>query len=108
MRNVAAFQVRYLMQDIATTPGIPQIKYAASSADVEAAAPNSWSKVQAVEICLELFGNESIDMPTGSTYTGCTGTVTYSTLAAPRAQRMHLTFRNIFQLRGQGQTGAVL
>ena len=99
VRNVAAFQVRYLMQDIATTPGIPQIKYAASSADVEAAAPNSWSKVQAVEICLELFGNESIDMPTGSTY---------STLAAPRAQRMHLTFRNIFQLRGQGQTGAVL
>ncbi|ACM33972.1 PilW family protein [[Acidovorax] ebreus] len=107
VRNVAAFQVRYLMQDITTTPGIPQINYAASNATVEAVA-NGWAKVQAVEVCLELFGNEAIDLPAGSTYTGCAGPVAYDTLTGARARRMHLTFRNVFQLRGQGQTGAVL
>lgn len=107
VRNVAAFQVRYLMQDNATTPGSPQINYAASNTTVDAET-NGWAKVQAVEVCLELFGDEAIDLPASSTYTGCSGTVTYSTLTGSRARRMHLTFRNVFQLRGQGQTGAVL
>lgn len=104
VRNVAAFQVRYLMQDIATTPGIPQVNSVASAPT----DPASWPKVQAVEICLELFGNETVDLPADSTYMGCAGPVTYSTLTGVRARRIHLAFRSIFQLRGQGQTGAVL
>ena len=104
VRNVAAFQVRYLMQDITTTPGIPQVNSVASAPT----DPASWPKVQAVEICLELFGNETVDLPEGSTYMGCAGPVTYSTLTGVRARRIHLAFRSIFQLRGQGQTGAVL
>lgn len=107
VRNVAAFQVRYLMQDNSTTPGSPQISYAASNATVDAET-NGWAKVQAVEVCLELFGDEAIDLPTNSTYAGCSGPVSYSTLTGTRARRMHMTFRSVFQLRGQGQTGTVL
>ncbi len=103
VRNVAAFQVRYVMQDITTTPGIPQVEYVASQS-----ATNGWAKVQAVEFCLELYGNEPIDLPADSTYTGCSGPVAYSTLTGERARRLHLAFRSVFQLRGQGQTGAVL
>lgn len=106
VRNVAAFQVRYLMQDITSTPGNPQIRYATAS-DVQGET-NGWAKVQAAEVCLELFGDEAIDLPSGSTYTGCNGAVNYSSLTGARAKRMHLTFRSVFQLRGQGQTGAVL
>lgn len=107
VRNVAAFQVRYVMQDITTTPGIPQVEYVASHSAVESAT-NGWAKVQAVEVCLELYGNEPLDLPAGSTYTGCSGPVAYSTLTGERARRLHLAFRSVFQLRGQGQTGAVL
>lgn len=107
VRNVAAFQVRYLLQDNASTPGIPQISYVTSPADIDA-IPNGWARVQALEVCLELFGNEPIDLPANSQYTGCTGPVQYSTLTGPRARRMHLTLRNIFQLRSQGLAGAVL
>ncbi len=106
VRNVAAFQVRYLMQDITSTPGNPQISYATAS-DVQGET-NGWAKVQAVEVCMELFGDEAIDLPSGSTYTGCNGSVNYNSLTGARARRMHLTFRSVFQLRGQGQTGTVL
>lgn len=104
VRNVAAFQVRYLLQDNTTNPGIPGINYVAST-PTEAA---SWPQVQAVEVCLELFGDEAVDLPTDSEYMGCTGKVKYSTLSGQRARRVHLSFRNVFQLRGQGLAGAVL
>ena len=49
-------------------------------------------------------------MPAGSSYTDCDGTtqIDMTTLTGARARRMHLTFRNVFQLRSQGLIGSVL
>ena len=58
VQNVAEFQLRYLVQDN-TVPGKATIKYTGT-------APTTtleWSQVQAVEVCMVLFGTESIDMP---------------------------------------------
>lgn len=103
INNVANFQVRYLLQDNTTTPGISTVK------SVDADGVTNWAQVQAVEVCLVLYGNESIDMPAGSTYTDCNGTaVDMSALTGTRARRMHVPFRNSFQLRSQGLVGSVL
>lgn len=104
VEKVANFQVRYLMQE-SPTAGDPQIKYATATT-----IGKDWGQVQAVEVCLVLYGNESIDLPAGSSYTDCDGTtkVDMTTLTGERARRMHLTFRNVFQLRSQGLVGSVL
>ncbi len=103
VEKVANFQVRYLVQE--NPAGDPQIKYATASA-----VGAKWGSVQAVEVCLVLYGNEPIDMPTdgSSTYTDCDGTtkVDMTKLTGERARRMHLTFRNVFQLRSQGLIGS--
>jgi type IV pilus assembly protein PilW len=105
IQNVANFQVRYVLQDTASTLGTPQIQYATA-----AAVGANWSRVQAVEVCLVLYGNEAIDLPAGSSYTDCDGTtpVDMTTLTGARARRMHVVFRNVFQLRSQGLAGTVL
>jgi len=103
--KVANFQVRYLLQDTTTTPGTSTIK------SVEAdGVDDKWGNVQAVEVCFVLYGTEPIDMPAGSTYIDCDGTtkVDMTTLASPRTRRMHIVFRNLFQLRSQGLVGSVL
>lgn len=99
IQNIANFQVRYLVQDVTSTPGNPQIKYVNA-----AAVATGWSKVQGVEVCLVLYGTEPIDLPAGSSYTDCDGTtaVDMTTLTGPRTRRMHMVFRNVFQLRSQG------
>ncbi len=104
IQNVANFQVNYLVQDITTTPGIPTIK------SVNATGVANWGQVQAVEVCLVIYGAEPIDLPAGSNYTDCDGTtlVDMSTLTGSRAKRMHMVFRNVFQLRSQGLIGTVL
>ncbi|GAB2489257.1 hypothetical protein GCM10027082_45350 [Comamonas humi] len=99
IQNVANFRVRYLRQ---TAPhSSPQLQY------VDAASIGSnWTQVFGIEVCLELYGNEPIDMPRGSTYTNCDGTaVDLAALTAPRTRRMHLVFRNVYQLRSQGLIG---
>lgn len=103
VEKVANFQVRYLVQE--NPAGDPQIKYATASA-----VGGKWGQVQAVEVCLVLYGNEPIDLPAGSSYTDCDGTtkVDMTKLTGERARRMHLTFRNVFQLRSQGLIGTVL
>jgi type IV pilus assembly protein PilW len=107
VQNVADFQVRYLSQDN-TNPGSPVVQYV-PSANVGSWLMRDWSKVQAVEVCLVLYGNEPIDLPAGSTYTGCDGTaVDMTTLSGARARRMHIAYRNVFQLRSQGLIGSVL
>ena len=98
-QNVAAFQVRYLLQG--TDQDDPTTLYA-NAADV-----NNWDQVQGVEVCLVLFGTERIDMPTDdpdlTSYTDCTKTkVDMTTLTGDRTSRMHYVFRNVFQLRSQG------
>lgn len=99
IQNIANFQMRYLIQDVTTTPGDPKIKYVNA-----AAVGTEWSKVQGVEVCLVLYGSESIDMPAGSSYTDCDGTtaVNMTTLTGARARRMHMVFRSLYQLRSQG------
>jgi type IV pilus assembly protein PilW len=105
LQNVANFQVRYLLQDTTTTPGIATVR----TVDAAGVAAN-WAQVQGVEVCLVLFGNEAIDLPAGSNYTDCDGTtaVDMSTLTGARARRMHMVFRSVFQLRSQGLLGSVL
>lgn len=95
-QNVAAFQVRYLLQG--TDQDDPTMLYT-NREDVA-----DWNRVQGVEVCLVLFGTERIDLPEGASYTGCDGStaVNITTLAAPRTNRMHYVFRNVFQLRSQG------
>ncbi|MEZ5629794.1 MAG: PilW family protein [Burkholderiaceae bacterium] len=106
VENVANFQVRYALQDTTSVLGSPQIKYAAASE----VGTTDWPKVQGVEVCLVLFGTEPIDMPVGTSYTDCDGTtqVDMTTLTGARTKRMHLVFRNVFQVRSQGLVGTVL
>ena len=95
-QNVAAFQVRYLLQG--TDQDDPTMLYTNREGVAD------WNRVQGVEVCLVLFGTERIDLPEGASYTGCDGStaVNITTLAAPRTNRMHYVFRNVFQLRSQG------
>jgi type IV pilus assembly protein PilW len=105
LQNVAEFQWRYLVQDIpVTNPGAATIQYTST-------APTDLNKIQAIEVCLVLFGAETIDMPAGSKYTGCAqetdGTdkkVDMTSLTGTRKNRMHMRFRNVFQIRSQGTT----
>lgn len=97
-QNVANFQVRYLMQDTVSTLGDPKIAFVDATG-----VGGNWRRVQAVEVCLVLYGVEAIDLPAGSNYTDCNGTVVdMSTLTGARARRMHSVFRNVFQMRSQG------
>ena len=107
-QNVANFQVRYLLQDN-TVPGSPTIRYVNA-----AAVGTNWGRVQAVEVCLVLYGTERIDMTglsaASTSYTDCDGAtqVDMATLAGARGGRMHVVYRNVFQLRSQGLVGTVL
>ena len=94
-QNVAAFQVRYLLQG--TDQDDPTMLYTNSAGVAD------WNRVQGVEVCLVLFGTERIDLPEGASYTGCDGNdVDITTLEDDRTNRMHYVFRNVFQLRSQG------
>ena len=102
INNVANFQVRYLLQDNAV-PGTSTIK------TVDANGVSNWGQVQAVQVCLVLYGNEPIDIPTGTSYTDCDGSaVIITNLTGTRKNRMHIAFINTFQLRSQGLVGSVL
>lgn len=101
VENVANFQVRYLLQ---TSPyGNPQMRYVNA-----ATVGDQWNNVFAVEVCLVLFGRETIDMPANSSYADCPaadGTVQsidMTALAQPRTRKAHKLFRTAYQLRSQG------
>jgi type IV pilus assembly protein PilW len=90
--NVADFQVRYLLQ----TQGAGGVSVRrATAADVGA----DWPSVVAVEVCLELVGDENIDSA-GATYRNCSWTAGQSPSAM--GNRLRMVFRNTFQLRSQG------
>ncbi|WP_027016849.1 PilW family protein [Comamonas composti] len=102
--NVADFQVSYLQQDN-TTRGETRIKYIRTAAEKSAlqSTTDGMLKVQAVEVCLLLYGDELMDLPADGTYTDCSGaSQKYASLTGTRARRMHLAFRSVFQLRSQG------
>lgn len=102
--NVANFQLRYLQVSGQNT-GSPKVQYVDANA-----AKADWSRITGVEVCLVLYGDEMIDMPTDpitgagiSTYRDCDGKeVNLASLSAPRTNRMHMVFRNTYQLRSQG------
>ncbi|WP_242421338.1 prepilin-type N-terminal cleavage/methylation domain-containing protein [Acidovorax sp. Root267] len=95
IQNAAEFQITYLEQVL--TPTGSAIK------PVKAATVTNWRAVQGVEVCLVLYGTEAIDMPSPSNYKDCSNTdVDMTALAGPRRNRMHMVFRNVFQLRSQG------
>lgn len=100
-QNVAQFQVTYMVQ---TTDGAgTKVQYTKGSDMPAAATDPVWRRVQGVQICLVLYGTESINLPAGSSYTDCQGnSVDMTTLTGLRKNRMHLLFRNTFQLRSQG------
>jgi type IV pilus assembly protein PilW len=111
--NVANFRIRYLqMTDLST--GIPKVEYVNS-----ATVNGNWGQVTGVEVCLVLYGNERMNLPSGS-YTDCDGTtvVDYtsasssdmngSAIGEERVQRMHMVFRGVYQLRSQGLVGNLL
>lgn len=88
IQNVSDFQVRYLKQtNVGGTPSIQIVNASAVGSD--------WSKVFAVEVCLDLVGKERIDTA-GAQYTQCDGN------QADLNNRLHLVFRNTFQIRSQG------
>ena len=56
-----------------------------------------------------LYGNERIDMPAGSNYMNCAdNAVDMSALTGVRANRMHMRFKNVFQMRSQGLVGSAI
>lgn len=99
-RNVANFQVRYLIQP---SGGAARIQYVNA-----AAVGKDWARVTGVEVCLVLFGTEAANLPAGASYTDCadnegnTATVDIATLPPPRSGRMHRVFRSVYQLRSHG------
>ena len=85
--NVTDMQVRYVEQ----APGTTTLKYLPSSP-----LPSNWSNIYAIEVCLELTGTEQV--PTsGATYKNCSGTDT------SYGDRLKMVFRNVYQIRSQGQ-----
>jgi len=100
IQNVADFQVRYLVQTDAVT-GDPKVQYVNA-----ATVGTDWTRVFGIEVCLSLYGTERIDLPAGSTYKQCDTTdVDVTALTGTRKNRMHMTFRSVYQLRSQGLAG---
>ena len=101
VQNVAQFQALYVVQTTDATGS--RVQYTKGSDMPTTATDPTWRRVQGIQVCLVLYGSEPIDMPAGSAYTDCTGTsVNMTTLTGTRKNRMHLVFRNTFQLRSQG------
>lgn len=88
--GVNDFVVRYMIQGHsgANTP-----HFAFGHAGL-ISAPQDWSKVQAVKVCLELVGKEHIDTA-GATYIRCDGQ------EADRNNKLRVVFRNTFHLHNR-------
>lgn len=102
VQNVAQFQLTYLEQ-ITDATGT-KVRY------IPAGDVTQWRSVQGVQVCLVLYGSEAIDLPAGTdpatvnarSYTDCAGNrVDMAGLTGVRKNRMHVLFRNVFQLRSQ-------
>ncbi len=105
IRNVADFQVTYLKQAnaIGGEPTIQRVTAATLSS-------SDWKQVFGIEICITLYGDESINLPSGSKYKDCENNdvIITSLSDTTRKNRLHLTFKSIYQLRSQGMTSKIL
>jgi len=90
IENVADFRVRFLLQ--AGSFGSPTMRY--RTAGTLAAA--DWPHVQAIEVCLELEGNETLPATT-QPYLNC------ANQSVVRGQKLRMVFRNTYQIRSQGR-----
>lgn len=102
LRNVADFQVRYLVQTDAIT-GDPKINFVNA-----ASASTNWNQVFGVEVCLVLFGDDRMDLPSGTSYPDCNGSTVHdiTTLTdSARKNHMHKVFRHVYQIRSRGVAG---
>jgi type IV pilus assembly protein PilW len=90
--NVADFQVSYRVQTASGTQAM-------TATAVEAAT--LWPSVTAIEICLDLQGAEGSNPNLGS-YQTCQLDSKGAAARASRAGRLHLVYRNVFDLRTQG------
>lgn len=96
IQNVAGFVIRYGVQTMAST-GLPRMEFVnAATAALTTPPRRGWADVYAVEVCIEMVGAERIDTA-GTTYTRCDNTV------ASRSNRLRSVYRQIFQIRSQGQ-----
>lgn len=83
--NVTDMRIRYVRQNTVSN----ELQYLA-------APPTDWKNIYAIEICLELTGTEKT--PTNAaTYTNCNGKAT------AYGDRLKMVFRNLYQIRSQGQ-----
>lgn len=85
--NVDDFQVWYRIQ----SAGSSTQRMAAQQVD----AAGLWGSVKSIEICLDLRGDEA-GQPDVGTYANCLG------IESPKNGRLHIVFRNVFDLRTQG------
>lgn len=90
--NVADFQVAYRVRTASGTQAMTA---------TEVAQAQAWSSVSAIEICLDLQGNEG-GSPVAGTYLTCRRDSNGALASAQRAGRIHLIYRNVFDLRTQG------
>jgi len=106
LRNVADFQMRYLMPVRDPANSTQKIQYIEGH---EVETKGGWDSVQGVEVCLTLFGKEPLKaLPDDAQYQACDGKKDYSSIPqGERYQRLHLTFRSVFQIRGQGRPTTV-
>ena len=88
--NVTDLQVRYIRQVTGTT----NLQYQKAA---DAAADTNWTNIYGIEVCLELTGTEQVPTP-GATYINCSDHET------SYGNHLKMVFRNVYQLRSQGQT----
>lgn len=90
--DIADFQVTWLRQrQVGSDPVIDRVN--------AATAKSNWSAIQAVEVCIEMLGTQTIE--TGqSTYRPCHWSA--GAKETLRGNRLRLVYRNTFQLRTQG------
>lgn len=88
--NVTDMRFRYLRQSAGTT----NFQYRSAS---ETVTDGTLSNIYGIEVCLELTGTEQVSTP-GATYVNCDG------VSTSYGNRLKMVFRNLYQLRSQGQT----
>jgi len=90
IENVADFRVRFLLQ--AGSFGSPTMRYRTAGT----LAATDWPRVHAIEVCLELEGNETLPA-TSVPYLNC------ANQSVVRGQKLRMVFRNTYQIRSQGR-----
>jgi len=92
--NVAQFQLRYRVTTSDGTRSLP-------AAEVEAL--QLWRAVSAIEVCLDLQGNAS-SHPRSGDYPSCLRDGAGGFASAPRDGRLHVVFRQVFDIRSRDAT----